>query len=287
MKIFPGSTIGLALLLVLTTLLAPVRAAVLHGYEGFGVSGRSLYAFPTLTTRLLLTDQLLSEGQSANHLATDQARNRLLFTRGSDSVAITELYAWDLASGTQRFVGTLSGIGASSGGAGYYNGAYYLYDDQGAAPDRGITKVTFNQDGSIATITKPYGSKALPGHAGLGDIVISASGIMYLSATNTNLYTIDLNSSTSDFQLLRAGAVNANGQLFFDRLGRLLSWDSTQWRVINPATGQHTLIPGGEAAWTYSDLSSAVVAVPEPGTVALITTPFLGLALYRTRRRYP
>src|SRR5690606_16328736 len=118
-----------------------------------------------------------------NHLATDSENNRLLYTgitwTPQDPLnRVTHFFSYDLTTGTRT---TLSPppsnlVGTSYGGGGFYDGAYYMFDDNGG--QQGIVRATFNPDGSVASWDKPFGNHTLGN--GLGDMAIDAEGLMYI-----------------------------------------------------------------------------------------------------------
>ena len=264
---------------------ATLQANSVTDYIGFGIQDRNLYAFTSHSTRVLLSGSILSSGSAGNHLATDYGNNRLLYTKGLGDGNITQLYAWDFSTDSEVLLySDLNVIGQSSGGASFWNGSYYFYDDEstGSPSAVGITKVTFDLNGAVATVSKPFGNINPAG--GLGDVAINASGLMYILGTDGALRSIDLTveTPTPSFTLIGNTGLDGGGQLFFDNVGNLLVRSGANWVIINPATaGQVGTIAGGSST-TYADLASAAV-IPEPGTIALFAGAGMALLIFRRR----
>ncbi len=265
------------------------KALELTDYVGFAVKDTTLYGFSNLQTATIISSSILSSS-SANHLATDADRNRLLYTASS---ATNNVYAWNMTTNSRELLGTITDFGHSitnsSGGASFWNNAYYLYADQ--ASGGGILKVTFNLDGTIAAVTKPFGNGHPDGGFGLGDIAISATGIMYILQTDGDLYSLDLTvegTPSPNFQTVKLAALTSGGgQLFFDQNGELLTrtqGGANTWSILSPSTGNITgTINAGTTLSDYADLSSAPV-IPEPSTYLLLGMSAAGWAFYRARQ---
>lgn len=280
----------LALTLPLLALaVAPARGASASDYVAFGVKDQWLYGFTSLSTAVRL-NAAAPLSFSGNHLATDIARNRLLFTA---SGTVDYLYAWDLTTQSLSTLQTISlsdpsDIHTSSGGAAFYNGAYYLLDDvnTGQASSYGLTRITFDAAGNVATRTKPYGNTNPAG--GLGDLVITPSGILYIHSTGRALWSLDLNNPSATYQRITPIGQTVGtdaGQLLLDAQGRLLtrSYDGFEWIIINPLTGLAAGSVGRNTSVsrTFADLSdggfSAPIPEPSPGALALLVAAALFL----------
>lgn len=253
-------------------------------YWAFGVLDSNLYGFTSESTRTVISTELTASPNTfrANHLATDTARNRVIYgLHRIDDSTVQSIWAWDFNTNTRVNISTPNGIdlafiGNSTGGAGFYNGDYYLWDDGGA--QQGLVRFTFDETGNIASATKPWGNITSVG--GLGDIAIDASGMMYILTDGTagnRLYRMDLNDSLATPVLLGdySGYVS-NGQLFIDQQGRLLTrqLDSGNWLSLDPLSpGVFEVIPGPAVFAEYADLSEGAlvgVVVPEPSGALLL-----------------
>jgi hypothetical protein len=269
------------------SLLASARAKAdnVTDYIGFGIQDRNLYAFTSHSSRILLSSSILSSGDAGNHLATDFENNRLLYTKGLGDGNITRLYAWDFGTNSEVLLyDELNVIGNSSGGASFWNGSYYFYDDEstGSPSAVGVVKITFDENGAVETVSKPFGS--INPAEGLGDVAINAAGVMYILSTNGALRSLDLTNETTSptFTLIGNTGLNGGGQLFFDNIGNLLVRSGANWVIIDPNTAaQAGTIAGGSSA-VYADLASAAV-IPEPGTVALFGAAGMVFLLFRRR----
>ncbi len=274
-------------------------------FEGFAVKENTLWGFTSnntaLDTRTAISTNLLSAGQvtplsNANHLATDVLNNRVLYTNGTG--AVNTLFAWDFTTNSEVVVGSLSGIGNSSGGATFWNHAMYLYDDDGSPTNQGIWKITFNLDGTVDAITRPFGNWNAPG--GLGDIAVTEDGTLYILGTSSGLWSIDITDETptptvTTYTISSGTEPRGDGQLFVDNDGNLVTWDNVsrdRWLQFNfDGTGNYTLSQlGGTwspklAAGAYADLSSGGASViPEPAVALTVLLGALGLAARRRRR---
>lgn len=280
--------------------LAPILATnalaqSVSDYWGFSVrlAGSTwLYGYTSESTRTTVRLGLVPSGSKANHLATDVDNNRLIYAVMDTAGNITGIEAYSFYTRTSQVLtngADLAGmIGQTSGGASFYNGNYYFWDDDGDT--QGLVKFTFDGDGLIDTMTKPYGNDTTLG--GLGDIAIDGAGIMFALNTANQLYSLDLNNPLAALSYIGDySAYVSNGQLFIDEEGRLISFQSStgNWVSLDPnGSGILETITGDPNAVNqlYDDLSegrSVGIVVPEP-TGALLVTLSGACALLRRRR---
>jgi hypothetical protein len=290
--VVPGKTLAALSVAAVSSLFSVNTgwADSVYNYIGFGIQDHTLYGFTDYETRVVLSNSILTANAHGNHLATDALNNRLLYTKGLGDGNITALYAWDFDLGGEVLLYSgLNVVGYSSGGASFWNGSYYLYDDEpsGSPSAVGIVKITFNPDGSVDTISKPFGNINPAG--GLGDVAIDPSGIMYILSTNGELRSIDLTieTTTPTFTLIGDTGLNGGGQLFFDPVGNLLVRSGTNWVIVDPLTAEPVGTINGGASATYADLSSAALnPIPEPGSVLLFSMGACLVLFMRRRAHY-
>ncbi len=288
------------LLLVLLPYLAlntGTQAAVTD-YWGFAVrSGGSprLYGYTSAGDATSL-GFLSSTSYRVNHLATDIANNLVIYAlMDTTTDDINSIWARNFSNSllvdiTNGFDLTAT-VGATSGGASFYNGNYYLWDDDG--PDQGLIRFGFDENGLITSMVKPYGNDTTLSNA-LGDIAIDGSGIMYTLDAFSKLYRMDLNNPLANLVFLGdySAYTGGNGQIFIDEQGRLITRQSGtgDWLSLNPLEpGVLETLPGASSTvgFVFDDLSEGRppgTVIPEPTGLLLGAAGGI-LGLLRRRRQ--
>ena len=227
--------------MILTALMCavavPYSAVALHisveDFELFAVQGNTFYGFSNnLTDREILFLPTISD---QNHLAVDPARNRILFLQNAPlGPAQHILWEYDFDSDTFAITGTIGVSNLIAGGATFYNGSYYLYDD---GVENRVVKVNFDASGQI------FSKSVFATGAGinLGDIATDTlRAKMYIMADNSDFYSLDINNPNAGFSLVGNLGFGTGiiSQLAFDSRGRLIASGPTlnQWQIINPLT---------------------------------------------------
>ncbi len=284
-------------LLAASLLFSPqsLKSAAVTDYWAFGVSQARLYGFTSETTRTTIAFSMSDVPNSVtNHLATDAAFNRVIYGVNSrpavvgDPSPLEGIWAWNFEDNSAIDITNgydLAGvIGPTTGGGSFYNGAYYLWDDEG--PEQGLVKFTFGIDefaadySLINSMTKPWGDMTGLNLGSFGDIAIDANGTLFALTATNRLYRMDLKDPMGSPSLQGDYTGYAsNGQLFIDNLGRLLTRQSGSgnWLRLNPdQPGLIEVISGPTTFNTYEDLAEGPVVgvvVPEPSAIL-----FVGLA---------
>lgn len=242
---------------------AECGGGAIFNYTGFGIQATSgtqsdLYGFTGVdNTPVLIATNILS-GAGANHLATDTARRRVIFTNGAAQGAIS---AYDFTTQTISTISTatfLSTLGTSSGGGAMYNGDYYIYDDTDGTANEGLYRITFDAAGTASSVTRIAESAV---GADLGDLAISPLGVAYIISSGS-LYKLDLTAiysgapaPSSSWILVGTASNVTSSQLFFRANGDLIGSNSGSLVKINPNTAANEGTVTTLTGFTWNDLS--------------------------------
>ncbi len=274
----------------------PLPAAYIYGID----NNNDIYEIdPVAKTSSLVLVQ--PAGGESNSLAFDTARSHLFFI-GPDN----GLKYWVQGVGSTANAVTGPGLVTTDpNNAAYYNNAYWFFEFNSNV----LTQVNLAYSGtgsaavpSISSIdTFPIAGMDLPPSGSVnntntfGDIAINPlTGTLYAATSRGRFYSVDLASKAFTELAPSLGNDNTVGiQLSFNSDYSILyghSYETGAWYEVNPANGSQTLIPGFSttpfAGKGFRDLGgSAVAAVPEPSSVALVCVGAAGLGWHLRRRR--
>ncbi|WP_312345479.1 beta strand repeat-containing protein [Chryseobacterium binzhouense] len=242
-----------------------------YNYTGFGIRQVSTtqgsligLSGANYSPSVIFADLL--PGFDANHLATDAARNRMIFANNGGQGSI---FAYQFATNSVVNLGSgfLSSLNNTTGGAAMYNGDYYIYDDEGsgtlATTTQGLWRVTFNASGNASTLTRVAEPVSLT--TGLGDIAISQSGVLYLMTSSNVLYRLNLNTlnlsttaPSSSWSLVGTTTGAAGSQIFFAANGDLIGSNNGDLIKINIDTAANEgTIATSTNGYFWGDLSES------------------------------
>ncbi len=238
-------------------------SSAISQYSAFalGVNGE-LYGWTDLPGDPVVLDAaLLGSGVEVNHLATDFERDRVIFANNGFVGGIYAYYFSGPFANTVQLISTanfLSSLDQSSAGATFYNGKYYLFDDEKNnffEEERGLWEITFDDSGNASTLTKISNFSI-----GLGDIAADADGTIYLYSGSDDLYSFDLNNTGAGWTLINSNV--PGNQLFIDNDGRLLTQNTVtnDFTILDRATGNAIGTVASTNPEYFNDLSEGGLA---------------------------
>lgn len=242
-------------------------------------------------------------GNTGNGMAADVINNRV-FWRASTSGTAGDgsLYVWDRNNNTQRLVTGANGatfLGNASNAA-FYNGAYWYvpqgldtlvrlkldFSNPNAPTFTRRTFANFDNDSAITSFN-------------FGDIVISASGVLYGSASE-RFFRADLSSITdttggvTGYQTLSSSS-GRNLQMVLSQDEQTLygarndsATNSVTLYQVRQSDGAETALKTFSGV-RFTDLTgvypTGILAAPEPGSIGLVFVGGIGLCAIAARRK--
>jgi PEP-CTERM motif len=190
-----------------------------------------------------------------------------------------------------------------------YNGYYYFLQDQGVDSTPEMYRISLTASSPTLERFQDYNGTNTRNYYDFGDVAVSSGGMMYGSAGDgrsgrsnwwfsSNIsgstpgamsstgYTETTPSTTQQLYQMGFGWTDPNTQsgVLYGENSNGASGGTLAFSTIDTATGAP-----GAALFTgvrsYSDLTTAPILIPEPGTLALLGLGSLALSALRRRRR--
>jgi hypothetical protein len=283
---------------------APIAAVAETVSYMYGVADdNNIYAISPLeqaVTGTISTASLRLTGTTPNAFALDRNREQMLFL-GSNK----NLYFWDRDSDTLGQVATANDLGLTGDiprDASFYDDKFWFFGYQ----NNTLNAVPILYDGNgiptgIGTMTSTLISISNPSNfLSFGDIAINpvtqtlyGSTLPMTSGGRGEFFSLQMSDLANSYTVLPEGSGKTLGlQLGFDKdYAKLYGQDfeTGDWYEVNTTTGAFTSLNYASPSYArLRDVAGGLVAVPEPGTLALacagIAIP-LGMGWTRGRRR--
>jgi hypothetical protein len=293
------TSIGLGIVAALLPSPAEANGAPATAIYGIA-SDNNIYAMDPLTgqtTETISTASLSLTGSLANAFALNRDRSQVYFL-SSDKI----LYFWDRPSGALGQVATAADLGLETAAlprnATFFSDRFWFID----AGDNLLRSavIAFGTNGlpSGAALQSPLTVTGVTGFLNPNDIIYNPTAQKIfgsdLSGATNNFFEIDMSSLTGSrpSTALYAQPGGVGLQLAYDSEFSVLygaNFETGQWYTVDTFSGgTFNAISGAVTpeAFRMRDLAGGLVAVPEPGTLALCGSGIVfGVGMMCRRRR--